>query len=83
MFKCYLGYNIPINIINQFKTNFMTKFSFKKMLVKGLKYFVIFLLPFLVDKFIISYPEFAQLTIGGLLVMIMNWLKIKAGILKI
>jgi hypothetical protein len=55
-------------------------FSFKKNLGKGIKYSVIFLLPFLVDKFIIAYPEWAQLTIGGLLVMLVNWLKVQVGL---
>lgn len=53
------------------------KFSIGKMLLKGLKYFVLFGLPIIVDKLIISYPEIAQLTLGGVLVMIMNYLKVK------
>jgi len=50
-------------------------YNYKKTLLKGLKYFVIFLLPVLVDKFIISYPDIAQLTIGGILVLTTDWLK--------
>ena len=56
------------------------EYSFKITVMKGLKYFVIFLLPVLVDKFIIQYPELAQLTVGGGLVMFVNWLKIKVGV---
>jgi hypothetical protein len=53
----------------------MKEYSFKITLIKGAKYFCIFLLPLLVDKFIISYPEIAQLTVGGILVMIANYAK--------
>ena len=53
------------------------KFSIRKMFLKGLKYFVLFGLPIIVDKLIISYPKIAQLTLGGVLVMIVNWLKVK------
>ena len=55
-------------------------FSFKQNIVKGIKYFVIFLIPVLVDKFIVSYPEIGQLTIGGLLVMAVNFLKVRTGL---
>jgi len=50
------------------------------MLLKGVKYFILFALPWLVDQFIVSYPAVAQLTIGGLLVMLANFLKLKAGV---
>lgn len=55
------------------------EFSYKKMALKGVKYFILFLLPVLVDNFIIKYPEIAQLTIGSLLVMLVNWLKNRIG----
>mgnify|MGYP001599057133 CR=1 FL=1 len=57
-----------------------TKYSFLKTIGKGAKYFVIFLLPILVDKFIISFPELAQLTVGAILVGLVNFLKVKVGI---
>jgi len=53
------------------------KYSFKKGVYKVVKYFLIFLLPILVDKFIIAYPVFFQLSVGAVLVGIVNWLKIK------
>lgn len=56
----------------------MIKYSFKQGLLKGIKYLLIFLIPVLVDKFIIAYPEIAQLTVGGILVMLVNFIKIKA-----
>jgi len=37
-------------------------YSFKHGLYKALKYVVIFILPALVDKFIISYPEISGIT---------------------
>lgn len=55
-------------------------FSFSKMFWKGVKYFVVFALPALVNAFIVSYPEWAQLTLGGLLVMFVNWLKIAKAV---
>ena len=58
----------------------MPEFSYKANLIKGLKYFVIFLLPVLVDKFLVAYPDLAQLTVGALLVMLVNLLKVKIGI---
>ena len=55
------------------------KYNIKKGAIKIVKYFLIFLLPVLVDRFIISYPILAQLTVGGLLVGACNFLKIKYG----
>lgn len=55
-------------------------YSFKTTIGKVIKYFVIFLLPFLVDKFIIQYPELAQISIGALLVGIVNYLKVGVGV---
>lgn len=56
------------------------KYSFKITILKGAKYFVIFGIPFLVNQFVITYPEWAQLTIGSLLVMLANWGKNWAGV---
>lgn len=55
----------------------MKRYEFKKGLSHVIKYFVIFALPFLVDKFIVDYPQLAQLTVGAILVGIVNYLKIK------
>lgn len=51
-------------------------FSFKTMIWKGIKYFIIFAIPFLVNQFIVAFPQIAQLTVGALLVMLVNWIKI-------
>lgn len=58
----------------------MNDYSFKKTIGKGIKYFLIFLLPILVDRFVVSYPGIAQLTVGALLVMLVNWLKVQVGL---
>lgn len=58
----------------------MHGYSFKRTVRKGIKYFVIFLLPILIDRLIMNYPQIAQLTVGAILVMIMNWLKVRIGI---
>lgn len=55
-------------------------FSYGQMFKKGLKYFVIFLLPVLVDKFIVAFPEIAQLSVGAILVMFTNLAKNKLGL---
>ena len=54
-----------------------TKYDFGIGLSKVVKYFVLFALPQFVDWFIIAYPEAAQLTVGAILVGLVNWLKIK------
>lgn len=57
------------------------KYSIKTTLLKMVKYFVAFLLPVLVDQFIVAYPQIAQLTVGTIILGILNWLKSKAGLL--
>lgn len=56
------------------------KFSYKQNVLKMAKYLVIFALPILVDKFIVSYPDYAQLTVATVLVGITNYLKVKVGL---
>ncbi len=56
------------------------KFDFKQMFLKSLKYGILFGLPMIVDQFIISYPAYAQLTIGTLLTMLANLLKVRYGL---
>ena len=51
-------------------------YSYKKGVIKIIKYFLIFLIPILVDRFIVAYPQLAQLTIGALLVGVVNYLKV-------
>jgi hypothetical protein len=58
----------------------MSSYSWKQTILKGVKYFVLFLLPVLIDRFIIQFPELAQLTLGGFLVMVTNFLKYKVGL---
>ena len=53
------------------------KYSFKIGLKKGMKYFIIFGLPIIATGFIENFPQIANLTIGGLLVMIVNYIKIQ------
>jgi len=55
------------------------KFSYKTMVLKGLKYVVLFGIPFAVDQFIFAFPEITQLSVGGLLVMVANYLKVRMG----
>lgn len=55
-------------------------YNFSITIKKVLKILVLFVLPVLVDRFIIEYPFIAQLTIGGLLVGLVDYLKHKVGI---
>ena len=52
------------------------------MLKKGLKYLLVFGLPFVIDQFVVSYPQVAQLSVGTLLVMGLNFLKVRANLGK-
>ena len=56
------------------------KYSFKIGFLKGLKYFAIFVLPLFVDKFIIAFPELAQVSLGSALVMVANYFKMKSKV---
>ena len=56
------------------------KISYKKTLIKGVKYFAIFGLASLVKFLEVSYPNIYTLGIGGALVMIVNMLKVKFNI---
>lgn len=55
------------------------QYSIKKGFLKALTTVVLFALPIAVDQFVVSYPEYAQLTLGGLLVMGMNYIKVALG----
>lgn len=55
-------------------------YSPKITLVKGLKYFAIFALAAIINESTIRYPDYMSLTIGAVLVMALNYLKVKAGI---
>lgn len=57
-----------------------TKFSYKKMIFKGVKYLVLYGLPYLVATLIKFYPEIMSLSIGTLLTMVINMLKVRLGI---
>lgn len=48
-------------------------YSFVKGLVKGIVAFILFAAPF----FITNYPELANLTIGAVLTILVNFLKVK------
>jgi hypothetical protein len=49
------------------------KYSFGKGLKKGVISVIIFAIPLVA----LQFPQFTELTIGGLLVMIVNFLKVK------
>lgn len=55
-------------------------FSWKQGLKKTIRVLVLFLLPYLVDQFIINVPQIAQISIGSLLVLITDFLKRKVGL---
>ena len=55
------------------------KYSIKRGISKVIKGMIIFALPVLANEFIIEYPQIAQLTVGGLLLGLVNLIKIKLG----
>ena len=57
------------------------KYSFKKGLGKVIKYFILFVIPFAVNAFIVEFPDIAQLSVGAVLVGIANFLKVKNVVL--
>lgn len=58
----------------------MKSFDVKQALLSSVKYLVLFLVPKLVDMFLVAYPEWAQLTVGGVLVFFVKWLKVSKGL---
>lgn len=58
----------------------MSKYSYGKTIKKGIKYAVIFILPFIVDIFIDRCSTIANLSIGTGLLLIVDFLKHKVGI---
>lgn len=55
----------------------MNKYSFVKGLVKSLKYIILFLVAGLLVGL---KPEIKELTLGGVLVLLYNWLKVQCGV---
>lgn len=53
------------------------RYSLGKGIVKSLKAVVLFAVPVIINAFTLQYPEYASLTVGGLLVLIWNFLKVK------
>ena len=47
--------------------NIVKTYSYKKTIIKGVKYFIIFLLSFLAERAFVLYPQFGGLTMGQLL----------------
>jgi len=62
------------------KNKITMTYSYLKTLKKGVKYFVLFLLASGICYLTNLKPEIANLTIGGLLVMLYDYLKHKWGI---
>ena len=52
-------------------------YSILKGIIKGLKYAIIFLVAGLIVGL---SPDVKELTIGGILVLILNWIKMKWGL---
>ena len=55
------------------------KYSFLQGLQKALKNLILFALPFAISYFTVHFPNYANLTIGGVLVMLENYAKTKYG----
>jgi len=55
----------------------LKEYSFKTTLLKMVKYFVLFALPFIID---VLPNDVANITVGTILVGILNWAKVKFGL---
>lgn len=55
-------------------------YSYKKTLKKTLFNLALFIFPVLIDTFIGKYPEYMQLTLGGALVALKDYLKHGVGL---
>ncbi len=53
------------------------EYSFKTTLLKMVKYFVLFSIPFVID---ILPNDVLNMTVGAILVGILNWVKVKFGL---
>lgn len=51
-------------------------YSYQKTAIKGIKYLILFGIPFLAT----NYPEYTNITIGALLTMLYNWAKVGKGL---
>lgn len=58
----------------------MPKYNWKITAQKGLKYLILFGIPALINWVIVEYPQYMQLTLGGVLVMLANYLKVRIGL---
>jgi len=56
------------------------EFSYLQMLLKGVKFFIVFGLAIMITQGTSQYPEILELTVGGILVMTLNMLKVKWNI---
>ncbi len=52
-------------------------YSFKTTLLKMVKYFILFSIPFVID---ILPNDVLNMTVGAILVGILNWVKVKFGL---
>lgn len=59
---------------------YMTYFSWKKSVMKGVKYCVLYGLPLLVGKLAEFHPEWMSLSVGTILTMLVNVLKVRYGV---
>jgi len=53
------------------------KYSILRGLKKSIKIAVLFAIPVLIDAFVVEYPEIAQISVGGVLYLAWNFLKVK------
>lgn len=55
-------------------------YSYKKTFYKAFSNLILFVIPVLIDVFVVKYPEYAQLTLGAALVALKDYLKHKVGL---
>ena len=55
-------------------------FSWKKTILKMVKFAVIIVIPWLVNAFLVSFPEWGQATVATVLYGLVNILKVRFGV---
>jgi len=55
----------------------MNNYSYKKSIIKGIKYPLIIVIGYVLMGLIGDYPQYAEMTVGGLLIVIYDFVKRK------
>jgi hypothetical protein len=74
--KLIEDYTKPAKVVLSANNKLPMQYNFWKGLRKGIIAFVLFAIPFLLT----NYPELTNITIGAVLILILNWVKVRFGL---